>query len=194
MTKQTDSDLETSTRQLFTVPEDCDTLLGTLEQDLSADPALFMSIHLQRTAKPMFAMEQEWCAANIPDESTPVDRHVEDLMRCLVAHASNTSSPSFIGHMTSALPQFLLPLSKLMTALNQNVVKVETSDSFTPMERQVMAMMHHLTYGLNDEFYAEWMHNPAGSLGAFCSGGTVANITALWNARNLLFKPEGEEL
>ena len=30
------------------------------------------------------------------------------------------------------------------------------------------------------------------ALGAFCSGGTVANITALWAARNHLCRPSGE--
>jgi len=35
------------------------------------------------------------------------------------------------------------------------------------------------------------MHSAKTSLGAFCSGGTVANITALWIARNRLLKADG---
>ena len=38
----------------------------------------------------------------------------------------------------------------------------------------------------------EWMHSANHSLGAFCSGGTVANLTALWVARNNLLRPDGE--
>lgn len=192
MNNKKDSIFDEETLRHFTEPDDEHSLLGSLDQELSANPSSFMSLHLERKAKPMGDMELDWFDAEIPEAGVPKNQYVEDMMRQLVAHASNTSSPSFIGHMTSALPQFLLPLSKIMTALNQNVVKVETSDSFTPMERQVMAMMHHLTYGCEEEFYSEWVQNSGGSLGAFCSGGTVANITALWNARNLLLKPEGD--
>ena len=39
--------------------------------------------------------------------------------------------------------------------------------------------------------YPKWMHSAKTSLGAFCSGGTVANITALWIARNRLLKADG---
>jgi glutamate decarboxylase len=79
-----------------------------------------------------------------------------------------------------------------MTALNQNLVKVETSKAFTPMERQVLAMLHHLVYRKPDEFYPPWIHNSQHALGAFCSGGTIANVTALWVARNRLFAPDGD--
>ena len=94
--------------------------------------------------------------------------------------------------MTSALPHFVLPLSKLMVGLNQNLVKIETSKAFTPLERQVLGMMHHMVYGKDDTFYRKWMHNAKHALGAFCSGGTVANISALWIARNKLLKPDGD--
>jgi Glutamate decarboxylase and related PLP-dependent proteins len=93
--------------------------------------------------------------------------------------------------MTSALPYFMLPLTRLMTALNQNTVKVETSKAFTPLERQVLAMLHHLIYRCPDEFYPSWIHNSQAALGAFCSGGTIANTTALWVARNRFFAPDG---
>ncbi len=94
--------------------------------------------------------------------------------------------------MTSALPYFMLPLARLMTALNQNLVKVETSKAFTPLERQVLAMLHRLVYRRDDAFYPPWIHNSQAALGAFCSGGTIANITALWVARNRLFAPNGD--
>jgi len=32
------------------------------------------------------------------------------------------------------------PLARLLTAKNQNVVKIETSKAFTPLERQTLAM------------------------------------------------------
>ncbi|MBU2223965.1 MAG: putative pyridoxal-dependent aspartate 1-decarboxylase, partial [Gammaproteobacteria bacterium] len=67
----------------------------------------------------------------------------------------------------------------------------ETSKAFTPLERQVLGMMHHLVYGETEGFYKKWLHSANHSLGAFCSGGTVANMTALWIARNRLLRPDG---
>ncbi|KXS47690.1 MAG: cysteine sulfinic acid decarboxylase (Csad), partial [Marinobacter sp. T13-3] len=90
-----------------------------------------------------------------------------------------------------ALPYFMLPLSKIMIALNQNLVKIETSKAFTPLERQVLGMIHRLVYQQDGAFYRKWMHDPSHALGAICSGGTVANLTALWVARNRAFPAEG---
>ena len=83
------------------------------------------------------------------------------------AQSVHTSSPSFVGHMTSALPYFMIPLSKIMIALNQNLVKTETSKAFTPLERQVLGMLHRLTYGESTEFYDTWLHHGRKRLGAF---------------------------
>ena len=89
----------------------------------------------------------------IPEEPTYVSDYTEFVKENLVAQSVHTAAPGFIGHMTSALPYFMLPLARLMTALNQNLVKVETSKAFTPMERQVLAMLHHLVYRRDDDFY-----------------------------------------
>ena len=75
--------------------------------------------------------------------------------------------------------------------LNQNLVKIETSKAFTPLERQVLGMMHNLVYEQNETFYEQYLHSARHALGAFCSGGTVANITALWVARNKILGPQG---
>ena len=45
-------------------------------------------------------------------------------------------------------------------------------------------MLHSLVYEQEDAFYQRWLHNPSHALGVFCSGGTLANITAMWTARN----------
>ena len=53
-------------------------------------------------------------------------------------------------------------------------------------------MLHHLVYRRNKSYYKRWMHDCDAALGAFCSGGTVSNITALWAARNTHFPlPKG---
>ena len=53
-------------------------------------------------------------------------------------------------------------------------------------------MMHNLIYQQDDKFYEDYLHSADHSLGSFCSGGTVANITALWVARNQLFSADGK--
>src|SRR5690554_7658412 len=59
------------------------------------------------------------------------------------------------------------------------------------MERQVLGMIHRLVYQEDGAFYRKWMHDPRFALGAMCSGGTIANVTALWVARNRAFPAEG---
>ncbi|MBQ4813620.1 glutamate decarboxylase [Pseudoalteromonas luteoviolacea] len=183
---------EESLMRIFTVPEAPGSTLSKIEQEISHNLAGFLNENIAAVEKPLHEIEKDFQSASIPEEPTFVSDYAQDIMEQLVAHSVHTASPSFIGHMTSALPHFLLPLSKLMVGLNQNLVKIETSKAFTPLERQVLGMMHHLTYGQSDEFYQKWMHSAKNALGAFCSGGTIANITALWIARNRLLKPDGD--
>src|SRR5690554_7052806 len=173
--------------RIFTVPEAPDSTLGKIEQHLSENLEDFLSSHIVAQERPLHEIEAEFAASTIPEQPEFVSTHTETLLKKLVSQSVHTASPRFIGHMTSALPYFLLPLAKLMVGLNQNLVKIETSKAFTPLERQVLGMMHHLVYGEKEEFYATWMHSAEHSLGAMCSGGTIANITALWVARNKLF-------
>ncbi|WP_394494493.1 pyridoxal-dependent aspartate 1-decarboxylase PanP [Shewanella sp. ENK2] len=182
---------EDSLLRIFTVPEDAESTLSIIEQKLSEDLAGFLGKSIAALEKPLSLIEQDFRTFQIPDAPRFVSDYTDEIMQNLVAHSVHTSAPSFIGHMTSALPYFVLPLSKMMVGLNQNLVKIETSKAFTPLERQVLGMMHHLIFGQNDSFYEQWMHSANYSLGAFCSGGTVANITALWIARNQLLKADG---
>ncbi|GHG04531.1 pyridoxal-dependent aspartate 1-decarboxylase PanP [Thalassotalea marina] len=181
-----------SLHRIFTIPEAPDSTLGRIEQEISQNLAGFLGDHIAAKEIALSEIEKDFACSQIPEDPSFVSDHMHHLLDKLVAQSVHTSSPSFIGHMTSALPYFLLPLSKLMVGLNQNLVKIETSKAFTPLERQVLGMMHRLVYGYQDDFYQQWMHSADHSLGAFCSGGTVANITALWVARNNLLKPEGE--
>ncbi|WP_417657903.1 pyridoxal-dependent aspartate 1-decarboxylase PanP [Pseudidiomarina aestuarii] len=176
--------------KIFTIPEAPDSTLGKIEKHLSENLMGFLGEHIVAREKPLHEIEQSFCASQVPEDPRYVSDHTEFLLNNLVAHSVHTSSPRFIGHMTSALPYFLMPLAKLMVGLNQNLVKIETSKAFTPLERNVLGMLHHLVYQRDDAFYQRWMHSAQHSLGAMCSGGTVANITALWVARNLLLKPD----
>ncbi len=178
--------------KIFTVPEAPDSTLGKIEQGISENLAGFLQENIVAIEKDLGELEQDFSDACIPEDPIFVSEQTEFLMSKLVAQSVHTASPGFIGHMTSALPYFMLPLSKIMMALNQNLVKIETSKAFTPMERQVLGMIHNLIYQMNQEFYEQYMHSSNHSLGAFCSGGTLANLTAMWVARNTCFAPEGK--
>ncbi|MCL2913209.1 putative pyridoxal-dependent aspartate 1-decarboxylase [Shewanella corallii] len=182
---------EAALMRVFTVPEEPESTLGQIESKLSRDLAGFLQESIAALEKPLSEVEKDFQRHTIPEQPRFVSDYVDEMMQNLVAHSVHTAAPSFIGHMTSALPYFVLPLSKMMVGLNQNLVKIETSKAFTPLERQVLGMMHHLVYGRDEGFYKNWLHSANHALGAFCSGGTVANITALWIARNKLLGPKG---
>ncbi|KAJ3161673.1 hypothetical protein HDU86_006443 [Geranomyces michiganensis] len=123
------------------------------------------------------------CAMN--GMPTTVEEYLQTVKVNVIDRATRVSNPKMIGHMTTALPYFHRPLSRLLTAMNQNVVKLETASTMTYLERQTVGMLHREFYGAGTGFYKTYMHSPEHSLGVFCSGGTIANITAMWAARNM---------
>jgi len=177
--------------RVFTVPEAPESTLSRIDQNISRNLAGFLQEHIVAVERDLADVEKNFSDYAIPEKPVFVSEQAQFLLDKLVANSVHTASPAFIGHMTSALPYFMLPLSKIMIALNQNLVKTETSKAFTPMERQVLGMIHRLVYEEDGAFYRKWMHDPRYALGAMCSGGTVANLTALWVARNRAFPAEG---
>jgi glutamate decarboxylase len=111
---------------------------------------------------------------------------ITDLVKDIAPHAVNVASPYFVGHMTAAIPFFMVHLKSITAALNQNVVKLETSKVVSILEKQVLAKIHRLVYGHNEAFYAKHVQNTETALGCFTEDGTIANLTALWVARNRL--------
>ncbi len=191
MTEQAQANLQNLYR-IFTIPEAPSSTLGKVDQDITHDLAGFLQKHVVASGATLEEIEKDFSAFQVPEQPTFVSDYASFLKDTLVAQSVHTASPGFIGHMTSAMPYFMLPLARILIALNQNTVKVETSKAFTPLERQVLAILHRLIYGCEDQFYSRFIHDSRSALGVFCSGGTVANITALWLARNKLCAPEGE--
>ncbi|MBR9982809.1 MAG: putative pyridoxal-dependent aspartate 1-decarboxylase [Desulfatitalea sp.] len=112
---------------------------------------------------------------------------ISEIIEEIAPHAVNVSSPYFVGHMTSAIPFFMVHLNTIVTALNQNPVKLETSKVVSVYERQVLAKVHRLLFRFNDDFYDTHVQKPESTLGSFVEDGTLANLSALWVARNRLF-------
>lgn len=114
---------------------------------------------------------------------------IRDLIKDIAPNAVNIASPYFIGHMASAIPFFMVHLKTIITALNQNVVKLETSKVVSIVEKQIIAKIHRLIYKKSESFYKAHVQNSKTALGSFTEGGTTANITALWVARNAMLAP-----
>ena len=118
-------------------------------------------------------------------------RKLADVIKAIIydlaPHAVNVASPYFIGHMTSAIPFFMVHLHTIVAALNQNVVKLETSKVVSIWERQLLAKIHRLFFQKDPSFYEYHIQNPESTLGAFVEDGTLANLTAMWVARNKRF-------
>jgi hypothetical protein len=83
-------------------------------------------------------------------------------------------SPRYVGHMASD-PMMASLIGYIATMLyNPNNVAAEASPVTTRLELEVAAQIARM---IGYDADAQWGH--------LCSGGTVANIEALWVARNL---------
>ena len=134
--------------------------------------------------------------SELPLYPLKVEDYYDKLSQEVLPYVIDTGSPKFIGHMTSALPDFMHDMSKLISQLNQNLVKIETSKSLIFLEREALAILHRLVYNFADEFYQENIQQKNRNLGIVTTGGTTANISALLCARNrgLLREENSQEL
>jgi len=177
--------------KVFTLPEAPNSALGRIDKLISENLTGFLQDHIVAVEKDLGEIQRDFSDTAMSEEPIFVCEQTKFLLDKVVAQSVHTASPSFVGHMTTALPCFMLPLSKIMIALNQNLVKTETSKAFTPMERQVIGILHRLVYDQSEKFYQANLHNCQVALGSMCSGGTIANVTALWVARNTSFPADG---
>ncbi|MEH2196227.1 MAG: putative pyridoxal-dependent aspartate 1-decarboxylase [Nostoc sp.] len=178
------NDIKEQVMQLFSSSNQAISIEEKIEQIINGFSEDFLT-----TVNSNSRVELNYLLGNFSDSKIPVEpvnfeNYLQDLGNNVVAHSIHTSSPRFIGHMTSALPSFVRPMAKLMTAMNQNPVKIETAKALSFCEREALAMLHRLIYNFSDNFYAQHIQNNLSTLGILVSGGTVANITALWCARN----------
>jgi len=162
-----------------------DAQLSTLIQDFLSQTGI-------STDTDLTTLILEFRNSQIPAAPIAIQDYVDPLSEQVLPHCINTASPRFIGHMTTALPYFVRSLSKLVTALNQNMVKVETSKALSLLEREALAMLHRLIYHQPGSFYEQHIHRSDSTLGILTSGGTIANLTALWCARNACFAPHAD--
>ena len=144
--------------RIFTVPEAPNSTLGAIDKEISDNLMGFLTDRIVARERSLKAIEADFSNSEIPEVPQFVSDYTEFVLDKLVAQSVHTAAPGFIGHMATPLPYFMLPLSRIMVALNQNLVKIETSKAFTPLERQVLGMLHGLVYERGADFYLSLIH------------------------------------
>src|SRR5262245_43190589 len=138
------------------------------------------------------ALARRFLASEVPAGSLRPERYLEVLREGVMPYADRIASPRCLAHMNQGLPWFMRPLARLVAAMNQNLTKADASRALTLCERQALAMMHRLVFGCRDDFYNRHAGDRESTLGIVTSGGTLANLTALWCARNAALGPCGD--
>ena len=128
----------------------------------------------------------------IPDSPQLIKDVLSEIKNKIINHSVKVGNPYYIGHMTSAIPYFMILLEMITAALNQNQVKMETAKASSFVERELVAWLHRLVFNKTDKFYEKNIQNPRVALGNVTSDGTIANLTALLVAREKAFPPEGD--
>jgi putative pyridoxal-dependent aspartate 1-decarboxylase len=126
-----------------------------------------------------------------PDDPNLIKDVLQEIKEKVTVHSVKVGSPHYIGHMTSAIPYFMILLEIIIAALNQNQVKIETAKASSFVERELIAWMHRIIFNRDDTFYRKHIQNPKIALGNVTSGGTISNLTALMVARERAFPVDG---
>jgi putative pyridoxal-dependent aspartate 1-decarboxylase len=136
-------------------------------------------------------LEKLFSNINIPKKPQLLIEVLAEIKKKVIAHSVKVGNPYYIGHMTSAVPYFMILLEMIIAALNQNQVKIESAKASSFVEREFIGWMHRLVFNRNTGFYKTHVQNWEVSLGNVTTDGTMANLAALLVARNKAFRPDG---
>ncbi len=183
-------DLE-QVRRLFIMPDSPDKflefgheLLGLIHKFFKEKGGIHSEIPLTRLARIFSDIE-------VPREPHLLKNVLLEIKDNVIAHSVKVGSPYYIGHMTSAIPYFMILLEMIIAALNQNQVKIETAKASSYVERELLAWIHRVVFDRDPRFYRRFIQDPKVALGNVTVDGTVANLTALLVARNRAFPAKG---
>ena len=174
-------------RKLFIMPDSPDKfiefgheLLEMIHDFFNAKGAIHSAISLPE-------LSQIFNRTEIPQDPRLIKDVLTEIKDKITAHSVKVGSPYYIGHMTSAVPYFMILLEMIIAALNQNQVKIETAKASSFVERELVTWFHRLFYNKTEKFYQRHMQNPRVALGNVTSNGTLGNLTALMIARERAF-------
>ncbi|HRX15346.1 MAG TPA: pyridoxal-dependent decarboxylase [Spirochaetota bacterium] len=190
MIDKLDADIE-HLRKLFVFPESQDRFLEFGKQILDMMYNSFKQKGGLHSSITLDELSSLFSDISIPRDPKLLRDIFPEIQNKIAAHSVKVYSPYYIGHMTSAIPYFTILIEMIVSSLNQNQVKIETAKASTYVERELLCWIHRLIYRKNPRFYKETIQNHRVALGNVTSDGTMANLTAMLVARNLLFKEDG---
>lgn len=179
-------------RKLFIMPEKPDKfiefghdLLEMIHDFFKEKGGIHSSISLPELSE-MFDL------THMPNEPQLIKDVLAEIKKKITAHSVKVGNPYYIGHMTSAIPYFMILLEMIIASLNQNQVKIETAKASSFVERELVAWFHRLVFNRTEKFYKKNIQNPRVAIGNVVSDGTIGNLTALIVAREKAFPSEGD--
>ncbi len=118
---------------------------------------------------------------------------LDEIKKNIINHSVKVANPYYIGHMTSAVPYFMILLEMISVSLNQNQVKIESAKASSFVEREFLCWMHRLVFRKSSHFYEKNIQNHKIALGNITSDGTIANLTGFMLASARAFPPDGHK-
>ncbi|MCA9126849.1 MAG: hypothetical protein KDB22_07185 [Planctomycetales bacterium] len=119
---------------------------------------------------------------SIPPSKGSLEAYIDQWLEPLVLSASGNADPCNLSNMTSVPLAWTAEFRRLSTLLNQNLVSAKSSGAFGECESAVLRDLYKVVFCRT----AESKLVP----GMLTSGGSMANLSALWIARNNRF-PNG---
>jgi glutamate decarboxylase len=178
-------------KKLFIMPDSADKfnefgkeLLDLIHKFFTEKGGIHSSIQLPELAK-LFSN------TDVPEMPHYLKNVLYEIKTKVISHSVKVANPYYIGHMTSAVPYFVILLEMIIAALNQNQVKIESAKASTFLEKQLISWMHRVIFKRSPRFYKNNIQNRDAVLGNVTLDGTMANLTALLAARNMAFGPDG---
>jgi len=179
-------------RKLFIMPDSPDKFIEFGHDLLETIHGFFQEKGAIHSAITLPELSKIFDQTAVPDSPKLIKDVIAEIKSKIVEHSVKVGSPYYIGHMTSAVPYFMILLEMIIASLNQNQVKIETAKASSFVERELVAWLHRLVFKKNDSYYSKNIQNHRVALGNVTSDGTLANLTALLVAREKAFPPEGD--
>ncbi|MCX7679565.1 MAG: pyridoxal-dependent decarboxylase [Spirochaetes bacterium] len=178
-------------RKLFIMPDSPDKFMEFGYELLDLIHNFFKEKGGIHSEIPLTELAKIFSNIEIPREPQLWRTILNEIKNNIIAHSVKVGNPYYVGHMTSAIPYFMILLEMIIAALNQNQVKIETAKASTYVERELIGWIHRLIFNRSPKYYRQNVQNRNYVLGNVTVDGTIANLTALLVARNRAFPPDG---
>ncbi len=179
-------------RKLFIMPDSPDKFLEFGHELLDLIHNFFKEKGGIHSEISLPALSKIFSNIDIPKSPHLLKDTLREIKEKVIAHSVKVGNPYYVGHMTSAIPYFMILLEMIIAALNQNQVKIETAKASSFVERELMSWIHRLIFNRSTKFYRTHIQNHRVALGNVTVDGTMANLTALVVARNKAFPAKGK--